>query len=317
MHVCRAHVAAVAFLVAVRLGAGELPPWAAEHDGHRRQMEHMADMEARGQLRPEQEQEVNRYWASHLRRGMMNAVGAAHYAIAEIHLRQGKAGDAIAELQRIAAATASEDVRSLTHLNLAEIQRRVMGDATKARAHYEKVKGTLQPRAQAFLVAMLAQTGKMEQAAAALEKLIADAQQQGEKLALLQRLAALYERAKLIDKALATYTRITDNFTEEDLAKMRQDVAREVAEAAQKIEQHRMAGNGEEIERLIQQMMRRGQELRSAGRWDEFVAYQRAFESMRRQLFQRDRKPQRPPQPHPADPPPHVPAPDKKREGEF
>lgn len=295
---------------------GQPPPWAAQQDPHRRHMENMADLEASGQLREDQAREVNRYWATHLRRGAMNAIEAAQYSIAEIHLRQGRTKQAIAQLEKVLATAPSEDLKSLTHLNLGEVYRRQVEDAAKASEHYKKVAGPLRHRARAFMVAMLAETGKADQAAQVTEQLIANAKEKGEKLALLQRLAALYERAKLPDKALAVYQRIVADFTQEDIQQMRQAAVREVQETMERMNQLRMEQNWEEAERLGQKLGRRGQELRAAGRRDELTAFQQALNRARRQLFQAGPQPPRPPQPG-APNPPRPPVPGKRREGEF
>ena len=290
--------------------AGE-PPWEGEHDPHRRHMENLADLEARGKIGPEQARELDRYWATHLRRGRLDALVSAHYAIAEIHLRRGNPQQAVAQLNKVLATARDEDVKSLTHLNLAELHRRALGDAVKAIPHYQQVAGALRHRAQAYLVALLAATGKAEQAAKATEDLIAAAADKGEKLTLLQRLAAVYEKAKMPDKALAVYTRITTELTPDDLDAIREAAAAQAQGFVRKMAEFRQQHDFEGVERTERQLRRRADSLRMAGRWDEFRAFERAARTLMQQLM-------RPPQPgEPGQPRRPQPEPPPRRDGEF
>jgi tetratricopeptide (TPR) repeat protein len=290
-----------------RVSAAEPAPWEGEHDPFRMRMEQLAEQEARGALDVEQAREVNRYWSTHLRRGPMTSLEAARSAIAEIHLRRGEPKEAIAALGKVLEAAASEDLKGLTHFNLAEIYRRQLDDAAKALEHYQKVEGALRPRAQLVLLALLADMGQADEAARKIEELIQAAKDRGEKLALLQRLAGLYDKAKMLDKALAIYQRILKDFTPADIETMRQAAAAEARETVQKMDAARRNGDGQEVERLERQLRGRVEGLRIAGRWEEFRAFEQAARALMQQLF----RPGPPPQ---GEQPPE---PGRKREGEF
>jgi tetratricopeptide (TPR) repeat protein len=269
-------------------------------------MEHLAEQEARGALEGDPAREVNRYWSTHLRRGPMTPLDSARYSIAELLLRRGEPKEAIATLAK-ALDAASEDLKALTHLNLAEVYRRVLDDAPKAIEHYQKVEGALRPRAQLFLLALLAETGKADEAAKQLEGLIQAATEKGEKLALLQRLAALHEKARMLDKALAAYERILKEFTPQDIEAMRQAASAEARGTVQKMDAARRNGDGQEVERLERGLRRRAEDLRTAGRWEELRAFEQAARALMQELFR--------PGPPPQRDQPREPAP--KREGEF
>ena len=273
----------------------EEPPRPEEHDPHRRHMEEMALLEVQGRLGPEQAREINRYWSTHLRRSGLNPIESAHYSIAEIHLSQGNVKQAIAALSKLLDAEPSDAVKSLTHLNLAEVHRRQLSDAKKALEHYKQVGGPLRHRAQAYMTAMLVQMGRADEAAKVTRQLIADAKDKGEKLTLLQRLAALYEKAKMPDQALAAYKRIIKEFTPKDFEEIRQAAAAQARAAVARIHQLRQADNHEEAERTERSLHQRIRELHMAGRWDEARAFERAAQQAFRELF-------RPPQP-PDEPP--------------
>jgi len=289
--------------------AGEPGPWEGEHDPHRMRMEQLAEMEARGKLDLEQAREVNRFWSTHLRRGPMTALDSAAYSIAEIHLRRDEPKESVAALTRVLAAADDAELKGLTHFNLAEIHRRQFDDSGAAAAEYQKVDGSLQPRAQLFLFGLLAETGKADEAAKKTEELLQAAQEKGEKLALLQRLAGLYEKAKMLDKAIAVYQRILKDFTPADLEAMRQAAVTEAREGVQKMDAARRNGDPEELGRLERQLRRRADDLRLAGRLDELRAYERTARSLMQQLF-------RPGPPQPGEGP-QPPRPERPPGAEF
>jgi len=292
-----ASVAAIALCLAAPLAAlgGEGDPWAGQPRHLRHRMEELADAEARGELGEEERDQVRRYWATHLyRTDALNAVESAHYSIAELFLERANAEAAVAELGKVLAAAASDDVQHLTHLNLGQVHRLHLNDAAKAAEHFEKVAGALRHKANAYELAMLEDKGKLDEAAALLEKQATEAKEQGAKLAALHRLAALYRRHNLDDKALATYQRITAGFTPAIVKEIHDALALEVDATFQRIRDLQLKGAGHEAEQLMQGLHRRAQELRFAGRWDEARAYQRAmhkgFRAMQEFHRQRERE---------------------------
>jgi len=275
--------------------AQEGDPWAGEPAYLLHRMEGMADAEAQGQLGPAEREELRMFWANHLRRCPMDAVESARYSIAELQLQQGKAKDALAELDGVLALTDSDDVRNLTRLNLAEIYRLRLNDTAKAQEHYRQVGGPLRPKAQRCMVAMLEEKREPDEPARLLEQQIAEAKEKGEKLALLHRLASLYKRSERAEQALAAYQRITREFSTTDLKQMREDAVRDVEAAFERLKALHQQGKPDEAQRVPQQLQARAQELRVAGRWDEAKAFMQAMQKGFQQFRQAQEQQQRGP----------------------
>jgi len=275
------------FHAALLLG-GEPDPWAPGPRHGRERMEELADAEARGETGPEERLELRAYWANHLRRGEVNALESARYSAAELHLQLGDPKAAIAELTKVLAEAQNQVVSDLTHFNLAEVHRRRLNDTDSAVKHYRLVGGDLSDRARRFMVAMLAERGKPDEAAKLLEADIAAAKEKGEKLVLLHRLAALYCGSNLLENALAIYQRITKEFTPDDLKQMREAAAKEASAAIDQMIAFRDQGRGDEMERFQRRLDRRARQLRGAGRWDEFRAFMQAMQQGHQRLRQHE-----------------------------
>jgi len=276
-------------------GEGEGDRWAGEPRQLRHRMEQLAEAEARGELGAEERDQLRRYWAAHLHRsGSLNAVESAHYSIAELRLERSEPEAALAELVHVLAAAESDDVRHLTHLNLGQIYRLSLNDAAKATEHFDRVAGPLRHKASNYKLAMLEEMGKHAEAATLLDKQIAETKEQGEKLALLHRLAALCRRQRLTEKALAAYKRITTEFTPEAVAAMHQAHQAEVAASFRRLLDLQAQGAGDEAEQVMRGLHRRAEALRFAGRWDEARAYQQAmhkgFRAMQKLHRERERQ---------------------------
>jgi tetratricopeptide (TPR) repeat protein len=309
---CGTALLALALLVAPRVTAlgGEPDPWAGEPRHLRHRMEELADAEARGELGHEEREQLRTYWSTHLHRGPMDALESAHYSIAELHLERADPKAALAELNQVLAAAQSDAVRHLTHLNLGQVYRLRLNDAAKAVEHFDQVGGPLHHRAQQYMLALLEERGKPDEAAKLLEKQIADAKEKGRKLALLHRLASLYKRSKMTDKALATYRRITAEFTAADLKQMRDALAREVEGTFQRLRDLQVDGRGHEAEQLAHGLHRKADELRFAGRWDEARAFQQAMHKGFRALQEFHQRREREERERRGEP-------ERRREGEF
>ena len=277
---------AVALLLPAFALAGEPRGWEGEEHERRQAMEEMADGIILGQVRGEERAEVERYWATHLRQAPMDAVAAAHYNIAEIQLGRGDAKAAAAALGKVLQGEPGEELASITHFNLAEIARRHLKDSDLAAKHYALVKGAYRYHALHYLLGSLIEAGRGAEAAQIVEKLVAQSQETGEKLALLQRLAALYRRAGKADEALKTYERITQDFKPADLKGLR-DAAAEQAEAlVGRLRALAEAEPGPEVQRLERQIHLRARELRLAGRAEEFEAFRTALERQFREFHE-------------------------------
>jgi hypothetical protein len=247
-------------------------------------MEAMADAAARGELAGEELEEVNRYWAVHLRRSEMNALESARYSAAELHLQQDAPQKAIAVLAKLLDDKVHPELAHLTRFNLAEIYRRRLQDVARAAEQYRQVGGAHRHRARHYMLQMLVDAGRPEDAAKAAVDWVTEATEKGEKLGFLHRLAALYKRAEMPDKALAVYERIAKDFTPDDIKAMQKARAQEAMDTFQRIIQLHQRDRWDLAERLERDLHRRAQELRLANRWDELRAFRAAMEEGFRKL---------------------------------
>ena len=288
---CRECLAIVLVLaVGVAASAGELEPREGEERDRQHEMEEMAEEAILGHVRGEELAKVERYWTTHLRRPPMDAIASAHCAIAEIQLNRRNPRGAVAALEKLLAGKPDEELRNVTHLNLAEIHRRHLNDAAGAAKHYGQVRGVYRHLARHYLLAMLVAGGKAAEAAKHLEGLVAKAHEKGEKLALLHRLASLYRRLEMPDQALKTYERITREFTAADLKQLREDAANEAEAMIERMQELFEADRGEEGERLERKIHRRARDLRLAGRQDEAQAFRAVMDRRFRELEEEERK---------------------------
>jgi len=285
-------------------------PEARERRGWVRELVHRA---ARGDwLEPEAEERLQGYLRAHLLRPRLDAIQASYYEIAEIHLKQGRAARAVEALKRFLqrAAKPDTDVAWLTHYNLALIYRHHTADTASVIAELEQVKGPLEVRARRDLLEVLRQAGRVGEAADLIKEWINAAKQKGQRLALMQRLAALYRRAGELDEALAIHQKITTEFTPADLRAIRAEAAASVKQRIDEAMRLQAAGEWDRVERTLQALHRWVGRLRGQGRLDEFRAAERALrEGMRRfEAAERERherrgrdEPRGPERPH--DPP--------------
>jgi len=251
------------------------------------------------------------YFVTHLYRCRMNGWESAQYSIAELFLQRGDLKGAIARLEDALTQMQDEDVRDMTRFNLGALSRR-LGDTENAGKQYRQITGILRHRANRRLMALLAETGKPDDAAKFSEDLIAKAKEKGEKLALLHRLAITYKSHNLADRSLAVYQRIAKEFPPEEIQQMVDAVRREVKTAFDEIERAQRGEGQEPPDRLFEQLhQRRPWELRAAGRWDELRAYeeavragQRRFERTERERREREERQRAEPGPDREGPPP-------------
>ena len=284
----RALIAAMAMAVAAVALAAEPEEWGERERDHYAEMEERTEEALLGHLDAEERAEADRYWATHLRRAPMDAIESAQYAIAEIQLQQRNARAAVAALGKVLEGQPEQELASVTHFNLGEVLRRE-GDLEGAAKQYLDVQGHYRHHARHCLIAMLADRGNATAAAKHLEALAAKAEQKGEKLALLQQLAALYRKAGSPDLALTTYERITREFTPADLKALREEAAAEANAMVGRMRDLMAAERGDEIERQERQIHMRMRDLRLGGRRDELRAFEAIVDRAFRELEQRER----------------------------
>ena len=278
-------------------------------------------------IEPEQEMWLERYMAENLLRSpSMNAIESAHYAVAEIYLRRGDHGKCVARLQEVVdgAGKRQDEPVWVTHLNIANVCRKRLGDMQRAIKEYKLVKGAWAAFAERQLLGTLEEMGKLDEAVKILEGQYKTAKEKGEKLALLRRIAELYLRNNEEEKAIATYDRIAKEFTAKDLEEMKQAAVEFVKKTADKIAALREEGKHEEAERLTIELRRRLGTLRAQGRTDEVQVMERAMrqamekierwrndrrERARRRELDRRREPRDDDRPPPRDEPDRRPPP--------
>jgi len=251
---------------------GPRMPRFAERRMRERMMERIREGDAIGE---QGERWLDRYLMTRLLRApSMNAVDSAHYSVAEIHLNAREHAKCLDRLEKVLAAAGDREDETVwvTHLNIANVCRRHTGDVQRAIREYKLVKGVWAGFARRELLGTLEEMGELDQAVGLLLKQHDAASEKGEKLALLQQVAELYERNEEAEKAIATYDRITREFTHGDIEQMKKAAAQYALDNAEKAAQLREAGRFEEAEELIRETHRRLDTLRSQRRQDEVRA---------------------------------------------
>ena len=235
----------------------------------RRVMERIENGEPVG---PEEERWIERYLMDHLLRvPSMDALDSAHYAAAEIHLARSDYAKCLERLDKVLASfdDRQDETAWVTHLNIANICRRRTGDMQRAIREYKLVQGIWAGFAQRELLRTLEEMGQLDEAVNLLVGQYDAAKEKGERLALLQRVAELYERNEEMEKAIAVYDRITTEFTRADIEALKKAAAQYVSDNVEAVVALREAGRFEEAQRLIGETHRRLATLRSQGRQDE------------------------------------------------
>lgn len=290
--------AAVAILVSM-LAAGALAAQEddAEHAEHRRHVQQLLRRDQRGDfLDPEEREALDEYYQHALLiRTRLNIRQASHYAIAEIYLKKEDVAKAAEALQKVIADAGGKkgEVVWTTHYNLARMYRRRQRHVQKALAEYEKVRGRWRERAFNQAVAMLQDAGNWENGAKFIEKRLAEAKEEGEKLALLQRLARLYQHADQADRAIAAYERVAKAATPQALRRMEKAAADFVNDTMAQILKNQRSEMWLEAEKLERQLAARERTLREQGRTDEHEAFMKAVHRFSQQAEERERREQR------------------------
>jgi len=224
---------------------------------------------------PQEERLVERYLATNLLRApSMSAVDGAHYSIAEINLRRGDYATCLERLERVltSAGEAEDETVWVTHFNIANLCGTQTGDVQRAVNEYACVKGMWAGMAQVSLLRTLEEIGELDQAVTRVLRQQDVATETGEKIALLKRLAELYQLNEEPDKAVEIYDRITKEFTRADVEKIKKDAVQYVLDGARKARQLRDGGQFEAAREQIDAMRFRLATLRAQGRMDEVHA---------------------------------------------
>lgn len=259
----------------------------------KRQMERIMRNMAEGQpIEPHMERLLESWSGKFLfRAAPMNAIVSAHYSVAEIYLRQGKHTACLKRLQQVLDGAKGEEGETVwvTHLNMADICRKQVGDMQQALEHYKRVKGNWAAYARRQLLRTFEEMGQLDDAVALLKKEHKEADEKGAKLALMRSIAELYERNQEHEKAVEYYNRITREFTPEDLQAMVKAAKDYVNERTDKVLELRTQRRFEEAERLIHEATRRLAALRAQGRREEAEAMQQAIHAARERIEEQER----------------------------
>ena len=203
-----------------------------------------------------------------LRSPFLTAPQSAAFDAAEAHARRGETAQAIARLDAVLQTTAEADVLSVTRLNIATLARRA-GDVDRAIREYRQVAGQWESYAQRELLAVLETAGRWQEAAALLQVRLVQSQEPGEQLMLLRRLAALYTRYGQEADALATYARIREQFTPEQMARLAQTAAAAAQDAMDRAIAAAQDGRFDDSDSLVNNLRLRIAALSADGRTDE------------------------------------------------
>jgi len=292
----RSVVAAFMAAMAVSLVASaQGDHWAGAEGRLDPEMRHLVRRDQDGEILDPEEQEIlERYRHGHLIRPKMSVLESSQYSIAEIRLKRREFPKAIEALQRIIerAGDAKSELVWATHYNIARIYSHHLRDLPKALDAFLKVQGRWRDRGISEALSMLQQAGDWELGVALIEREYAAAKEKGHRLALLHRLARLYQGTGQDDQALATYERIGQEATPQDIEEMRKAVTEFVQETADAILKHRERDEWLKADKQHRNLGLRERRLREQGRMDEHDAFMKAMREAHQKLeaWERERE---------------------------
>lgn len=246
-------------------------------------------VEEGGQVEPEQERWLEQYLKENLLRSpSLNAIESAHYAVAEIYLRRQDHAKCAERLRKVVeeAGERQDEAVWISHLNIANVCRRHLGDMQRALKEYKLVKGGWAAYAERELLGTYEEMGKLEDAIKILDGQYKAAAEKGEKLALLRRIAELYLRNDEEGKAIAAYDRIAKEFSAKDIVEMKKSAAEFVKKNADKVIALHEVGKHDEAERLTMETRRRLGTLKAQGRTDEAESMEKAMRAAMERIEQ-------------------------------
>lgn len=183
----------------------------------------------------------------------MNAVDQARFQIAALLVEQKKYEDAIGELFKTVEESPDENAVSAAHLTAGNIFRIYIKDIDKAVEQYREVKGKFRELAIKAIVDAYTEAGKPEEAIKEIEVLLANTQEPGQKIRLLNMEADVYRRSGKSDKAIEALRKITETITYDEAEALRKgwlDEEAQLEKIEERIRDLRAAGRHEEADRL-------------------------------------------------------------------
>jgi len=274
--------AAVLMLGIARAGEDDVPP---------DELRHILERADRGEpIKPHALQIIDRFAKDHLFRVPCNVLEDSRFSLAQLQLRTGEGEQALETLQKLAAATKSDDVRSAAMYDIGRVHQVGLKDVDSAAGVYAKVTGRFRSMALRSLVLMYVEAGQAAKAVALLKDQAAKAKDKGEKLALLRRLGQIARHAGDNDAAIAAYKQISDEFTEQDIEAIRAAAAKRARDTFAKAIEHRKAGRWREAEQTIRGLRGWAAQLLVAGRADEFHAVRQEHERHEQAMDELERR---------------------------
>jgi len=239
---------------------------------------------------PEGLRALERFAPRHLVRARCNALEDARFSIAQLQVKAGRGEDAVKTLKALAEKTKNPHVRSAALYNIGRVYRVVLGDWQKAADAFANVSGRFSSLARRDLVRMLTEVGKPLKAIEFLQAAVAKADDKGEKLALLRQLAGLCKRADRLDDAIATYRRITEEFTEKDIKGLAEAAAKRVRDTFKKVLRLHKEDRHEQAEQVMWELRGWMGRLAADNRLDELRAAGRELDKCHREAEKRERE---------------------------
>jgi len=261
---------------------------AEEREGPPREMAHILKRADRGEpLDPHALNLIDRFAKDYLFRVECNVLEDSRFSLAQLQAKTGKGEQAIETLQKLAAATKNEDVRSAAMYDIGRVYETSLRDADNAAGVYAKVTGRFRAMAQRALLILYERTGHVDKAIALLKDGAGKTKDKGEKLALLRRLGEVAKRTGKDEIALAAYRQISDEYTEKDIAEIKAAAAKRVSDTFAKVMELQEGGRGREAEQMLRKLRGWAGQLIIAGRMDEFRAVREAHERNERRMEER------------------------------
>ena len=272
-------------LVCVSAYAAEDDDFPPEH------LEELLKRADRGEpLAPEQLRLIEKFAKKRLARVPGNALEDAGFSLAQLQVKAERGEKALETLQKLAASTKSDDVKSAATYNIGKVYWVVLSNKKSAAEAFTKVTGRFAHRARRDLLRMYQEGGQAGKAIEYLQAAVNATKNKGEKLALLQQLAQLCKQAGKTEDAIAAYRQITENFTQDDIVEMRKVAAKRVRTVFDKCLELQRADRWREAEKLLHKTKLWLGQLAEAGRQDEFQAAREEMHQGWQRIEQQERK---------------------------
>jgi tetratricopeptide (TPR) repeat protein len=241
-------------------------------------------------LAPEQLRLIEKFAKKRLVRVAANALEDASFSLAQLQVKAERGEKAVETLQKLATLSKNADVKSAAQYNIGKVYWAVLNNKKSAAEAFVKVTGRFALRARRDLLRMYQEGGQTGKAVEYLQAAVKVTKNKGEKLALLRQLAELCKQAGKTEDAIAAYRQITENFTQDDIAEVREEAAKHVRAVFDKCLVLQRTDRWEEAEKLLHKAKLWLGHLAEAGRQDEFRAAREEMHKGWQRIKQQERK---------------------------